>query len=49
MIDYLFMIVYNILGKLYEILFKSYVKRSVFSLNKRLVGGVKKELSPGLT
>lgn len=49
MIDYLFMIVYNILGKLYEILFKSYVKSSVFSLNKRLVGGVKKELLPGLT
>lgn len=48
MIDYLFMIVYNILGKLYEILFKSYVKSSVFSLNKRL-GGVKKELLPGLT
>lgn len=34
------MIIYNIIGKLYEILFKSYVKKSVFSLNKRL-GGVK--------
>lgn len=44
MIDYLFMIVYNILSKLYEILFKSYVKRSVFSLNKRLVGGGKKRV-----
>ena len=34
------MIIYNILGKLYEILFKSYVKTSVSSLKKRLAGGV---------
>ena len=33
------MIIYNILGKLYEILFKSYVKTSVSSLKKRLAGG----------
>lgn len=32
------MIIYNIIGKLYEILFKSYVKKSVFSLNKRFGG-----------
>lgn len=30
------MIIYNILGELYEILFKSYIKTSVSSLKKRL-------------
>ena len=34
------MIIYNVIGKLYEILFKSYIKKTIFSLNKRF-GGVK--------
>lgn len=33
------MIIYNILGKLYEILFKSYVKTSVSSLKKKISWG----------
>lgn len=43
------MIIYNILGKLYEILFKSYVKTSVSSLKKRLAGGGVEVVLLGLT